>query len=402
MHFPFGKMVIKMSDLKIVFLTGTRADYGKLKPLMLACEKDKHIDLSVYVTGMHLFEKYGSTYHDIVSDGYSDIHIAEDYVMSENMDIDLANTIIGFSKYIKKIKPDMIVVHGDRIEPLAGAIVGVLNNIKVVHIEGGEVTGTADEFMRHAISKLSSMHFVSNDEAKFRLIQLGERESSIVVFGSPDIDIMLSDNLPDLNDVKKMYNIYHDKYAIFSYHPVTTSDNLEFEINQVIEALKKSDKNYIVIYPNNDTGSEIICKALDSLGDDRRFICYKSIPFENFIVLLKNADFIIGNSSAGVREACVYGVPAIDIGKRQNGRYNLKIMRNIQYADECCPEILKCISNVDNHRFISYYYGNGHSAEIFLKTIKSRNFRKMDIQKTFVDSSETHNAIINYINEVSF
>ena len=391
-----------MSNLKIVFLTGTRADYGKMKPLMLACEKDEHINLSIYVTGMHLFEKYGNTYHDIISDGYSNIHIAKDYVMSENMDIDTANTIIGFSDYVRKIKPDMIVVHGDRIEPLAGAIVGVLNNIKVVHIEGGEVTGTADEFMRHAISKLSSLHFVSNDEAKYRLIQLGERESSIVVFGSPDIDIMLSSSLPDLNDVKEKYNICYNKYAIFSYHPVTTSNNLEYEITQVIKALKKSDKNYIVIYPNNDKGSEIICKALDSLDDDRRFICYKSIPFEDFITLLKNAEFIIGNSSAGVREACVYGVPAIDIGKRQNGRYNLKIMRNIQYSDECCQEILRCISCIDNHRFVSYYYGKGHSAEIFLKTIKSNNFRKMNIQKTFVDTSDTQKAINNYINEVSF
>ena len=391
-----------MDDLKIVFLTGTRADYGKMKPLMLACDNDEHISANIYVTGMHLHHKYGSTYRDIVADGYSNIYIAKNHVVSESMDIELANTIIELSNYIKTINPDMIVVHGDRTDPLAGAIVGVLNNIKVVHIEGGEVTGTADEFMRHAISKLSSLHFVSNDEAKFRLIQLGEREDSIVVFGSPDIDIMLSDSLPDLKDIKRKYNMYHDKYAIFSYHPVTTSNNLEYEISQVVEALKESEKNYIVIYPNNDTGSEIICKAIDELNDNKRFICYKSIPFEDFIVFMKNADFIIGNSSAGVREACVYGVPAIDIGKRQNGRYNLKIMRNIQYANESCAEIIRCIGRVDNYRFTSYYYGNGHSAEVFLRTIKSKDFSKSDIQKTFIDSSETQKAIINYINEVSF
>lgn len=391
-----------MTDLKIVFLTGTRADYGKMKPLMIACDNDEHISANIYVTGMHLQKKYGSTYRDIVADGYSNIHIAKNHAVAESMDIELANTIIEFSDFIKTINPDMIVVHGDRTDPLAGAIVGVLNNIKVVHIEGGEVTGTADEFMRHAISKLSSLHFVSNDEAKFRLIQLGEREDSIVTFGSPDIDIMLSDNLPDLNDIKKKHNMYHDKYAIFSYHPVTTSNNLEYEISQVIEALKESDKNYIVIYPNNDTGSEIICKAIDKLNENKKFICYKSIPFEDFIVFMKNADFIIGNSSAGVREACVYGVPAIDIGKRQNGRYNLRIMRNIQYANESCAEILKCIARIDNYRFTSYYYGNGHSAEIFLNTIKSKNFSKINIQKTFVDSSETQKAINNYINEVSF
>lgn len=391
-----------MSVLNIVFLTGTRADYGKLKPLMLACEKDKDINLNIYVTGMHLFEKYGFTYKDIISDGYSNVHLAKEYVMSEKMDIDLASTIVGFSNYIRNVKPDLIVVHGDRIEPLAGAIVGVLNNIKVVHIEGGEVTGTADEFMRHAISKLSSMHFVSNEEAKFRLLQLGEQEKSIVVFGSPDIDIMLSGILPCIEDVKEKYNISFEKYSIFSYHPVTTSDNLEYEIKQVVMALKQSNKNYIVIYPNNDKGSEIIFNSLEELADDNRFKCYKSIPFEDFLILLKNSDFIIGNSSAGIREACVYGVPAIDIGRRQQGRYNFKIMRNIQHTAEYCDEILKCISNINHYRNISYYFGNGHSAEIFLKSIKSKNFREIKLQKTFVDSSETHNAILNYINEVSF
>lgn len=391
-----------MNEIKIVFITGTRADYGKLKPLMLSCENSINIKTSIFITGMHLFKEYGYTYKDVLADGYSDVHIVEDYVMSKNMDIDLANTIIRFSNYVKKKSPDFIVVHGDRIEPLAAAIVGVLNNIKVIHIEGGEITGTADEFMRHAISKLSSLHFVSNEEAKYRLMQLGEKEETIVIFGSPDIDIMLSKNLPNLDDVKKKYGIYFDKYAIFSYHPVTTSNNLKTEIKQVVNALKKSEKKYIIIYPNNDKGAEVITKELDKLKANNYFKSFKSIQFEDFLVLLKNADFIIGNSSAGVREACVYGVPTIDIGKRQNGRYNIKVIRNIQYADEKTNDILSCISNVDNYRYTSYYFGNGHSAEIFLDSINNINYRSMDIQKTFVDSSDTQKAIMNYINEVSF
>jgi UDP-N-acetylglucosamine 2-epimerase (hydrolysing) len=314
----------------------------------------------------------------------------------------LANTVPSFSNHVRQVKPDLIVVHGDRVEPLAGAIVGVLNNVKVAHIEGGEVTGTADEFMRHAISKLSSLHFVSNNEAKLRLIQLGEREKAVIVFGSPDIDIMLSDGLPKLANVKQDYGIDFDDYAIFSYHPVTTSDSLGNEIGQAADAIEKSGRNYIIIYPNNDNGSKLIRDRLDELGDNTRFKCFVSLPFEDFVVLLKNAEYIIGNSSAGVREACVYGVPAIDIGTRQNGRYDPAILRNIQHTSEICDEILDCIERVNNYRFTSYYYGNGHSAEIFMKTIKQPAMLHTEIQKTFVDMSETQSAIRNYINEVSF
>jgi UDP-N-acetylglucosamine 2-epimerase (hydrolysing) len=391
-----------MKKLKIVFLTGTRADYGKLKSLTRACDGDRDIDAYVYISGMHLFAEYGSTYKEVVADGYSNVFMPDDFAFSSDMDILLANTITAFSKYVRRVAPDLIVVHGDRVEPLAGAIVGALNNIKVAHIEGGEVTGTADEFMRHAITKLATLHFVSNEEARLRLIQLGERDRDIHVFGSPDIDIMLSDKLPALGEVKRRYNISFDKYAIFCYHPVTTSGSLAEDIAQAVEAVKESGLNYIVIYPNNDLGSDIIRNALEKLRESPKLQMFKSLPFEDFLALLKHCDFIIGNSSAGVREACVYGVPAIDLGTRQNGRYNFAALPNIQHARENKPDISRAITLADSHRFVSRYFGDGHSAEIFLRIVKNPAMLRAEFQKTFVPMSQTQAAIENYINEVCF
>jgi UDP-N-acetylglucosamine 2-epimerase (hydrolysing) len=391
-----------MKKIKLAFLTGTRADYGKLKSLMRLCDNDPEFEIYIYVTGMHLLTEFGYSYDTIVSDGYRNIYKPDSYVYTDKMDVALANTILTFSGFIRETEPKMIVVHGDRIEPLAGAIVGVLNNIKVAHIEGGEVSGTADEFLRHAISKLSVIHFVANDEAKYRLIQLGERENSIHTIGSPDIDIMLSDNLPEIETVKSRYGIKFEKYAILIYHPVTTSENLRFEVGQVVEAIINSEENYVIIYPNNDSGSKIVMDALDKLKFKNNCVFFKSLPFEDFLVLLKNSEFIIGNSSAGVREACVYGIPAIDIGTRQNGRYSLAVLRNIQHASENTAEILDHIAKIGDYRYVSRYFGSGHSAEKFAEIIKRSVISGKGIQKKFIEMDVTSEAIMNYINEVCF
>lgn len=388
--------------MKLVFVTGTRADYGKLKSLMKVCSSDEALETHIYVTGMHLLSEYGETYKDIIDDGYDHIHTPTNFTSSDLMDKNLAYTILSFSDFVREIKPDMIVVHGDRTEPLAAAIVGVLNNVRVSHIEGGEITGTADEFMRHAISKLCTLHFVANDENKFRLLQLGERECDIHVIGSPDIDVMLSDSLPSIEDVKARLSIGFSDYAIFIYHPVTTSANLKSEIEQVVSAVIDSGENYIVIMPNNDHGSDIVRSELKRFENNTRFMSFKSIAFEDFLTLLKHSEFIIGNSSAGVREACVYGVPAIDIGTRQSKRYAPEALRNIQHVSEEHSEILCAIRQASNHKHISRYFGDGKSAERFLEIIKKAEKTEVNTQKTFVELGVTADAIKNFINEVCF
>ena len=288
--------------------------------------------------------------------------------------------------YISHVEPDMIVVHGDRVDAMAGAIVGALNNILVAHIEGGELSGTIDESIRHAISKMAHLHFVCNEDARNRLVQLGEEERRIYVLGSPDIDIMMSDTLPDMKMVRERYNISFDKYGVMMYHPVTTEYEAVYQnITAVLNALKRSGKNYVMIYPNNDLGSEVIISEYKKLEDDRKFRIFPSVRFEYFLTLLKNAEFMIGNSSAGVRETSVYGVSDIDIGTRQSGRYHLESSKNIQHVRENEEEILVAIERINDYRVIGSTFGKGNSAERFMEILRTDSLWDIGIQKYFVD-----------------
>lgn len=192
-----------MTPKKIVVLTGTRADYGKLKPLMQKLDSDDRFEMHIFVTGMHLLSKYGYTCDEVMNSGFRRIHKFINQNTADRMDQILSKTILGLSDFIREINPDLLIVHGDRVEALAGATVGALNNILTAHIEGGEVSGTVDELIRHAVTKLSHVHFVSNEEASSRLKQLGEDEKTIHVIGSPDIDVMTSKNLPSIGEVKR-------------------------------------------------------------------------------------------------------------------------------------------------------------------------------------------------------
>lgn len=374
---------------KILFITGTRADYGKIKSLIKALEKDDEYEVFIFVSGMHLIEKLGNTYKEVLKDDYKNVYV--DFAQSNRgiMSYDLGNIICDLTGYVKRISPDMIVVHGDRIDALAGAVVGALNNIKVAHIEGGELSGTIDESIRHAISKFAHIHLVCNEEAKKRLIQLGEEEKRIYIVGSPDIDVMLSNSLPSLQKVREKYKIIFDKYAIFMYHPVTTEYLvLADKIRKVVSALIDSGKNYVVIYPNNDLGSELILNEYNRLKNNSSFVVYPSLRFEYFLTLLKNAEFMIGNSSAGVRETSIYGIPAIDIGSRQSGRYSLADS-NVQHVEEEEEEITSAILNYRNYRKVNHLYGEGNSTEKFLEIMKEEELWKFEIQKKFVDISST-------------
>ena len=374
---------------KILFITGTRADYGKIKSLLQALEQTDGYEVYIFVSGMHLIEKFGNTYKEVLKDNYKNVYV--DFAQANRgiMSYDLGNVICDLTGYVKKVNPDMIVVHGDRIDALAGAVVGALNNIKVAHIEGGELSGTIDESIRHAISKFAHIHLVCNQEAKMRLIQLGEEEKRIYVLGSPDIDVMLSNKLPSIEKVKERYGIPFEQYGIFMYHPVTTEQHLLPEkIEKVITALIESGKNYVVIYPNNDLGSDIIMDEFLRFKDNPHFVSYPSVRFEYFLTLLKNAEFMIGNSSAGVRETSIYGVPAIDIGNRQSGRYHLE-GTNIQHVQEDAAEILNAIDRHEEYRKVQYVYGEGNSTEKFMDIIKDEELWLFDIQKRFVDRSST-------------
>jgi UDP-N-acetylglucosamine 2-epimerase (hydrolysing) len=371
---------------KIVFITGTRADYGKLKALIRKVEESADFEAYVYVSGMHLLEAFGNTYNEILKDGYKNIYIAYGLVNSKSMSYNVGDVVCHFTGYVQNVQPDLIVVHGDRGDALAGAIVGALNNIRVVHIEGGELSGTIDESIRHAVSKLAHIHLVCNSEAKKRLIQLGEQEERIYVLGSPDIDIMNSENLPSMQEVRERYDIRFEKYGILMYHPVTTEHHVvSRNIKSVISAVTKSGHSYVIIYPNNDFGSEIIINEYKKLEKEPGFRIFPSIRFEYFLTLLKHAEFMLGNSSAGIRETGVYGVPAIDLGSRQLGRYNTEISKNVQHVNEEEGEILEAMKRIEQHRYAGSTFGFGDSAKRFMEILEAGDIWKQDIQKYFID-----------------
>ena len=199
---------------------------------------------------MHNLKKYGFTFEELKKDKIQNYYRYENQRLNDSMDIILSKTIKGFNKFIKKEKPDLVVVHGDRVEPLGCAIVCSLNNILLAHIEGGEVSGTVDEMLRHSISKLAHLHFVSNTKARKRLIQMGENKENIFTIGSPDIDIMKSRNLPKISDVQKRYGFDYKEYGIVLFHPVTTEIKiLEKQADILCKSINKSKKHFIIIYP---------------------------------------------------------------------------------------------------------------------------------------------------------
>jgi UDP-N-acetylglucosamine 2-epimerase (hydrolysing) len=374
-----------MKNKKILFLSGTRADFGKLKSLINISQQSSLFDVSIFVTGMHLQKEYGYTVNEIKKSGFKNIHTFENHTAESSMDLTLSKTIEGLSAHIKGNKPDLIVVHGDRVEALAGAIVGSLNNILVGHIEGGEVSGTIDELIRHSVSKMSHIHFVSNLEAKNRLIQMGELESSVFEIGSPDIDIMFSPHLPTIEKAKNHYEIPFEKYALFMFHPVTTeSEHIEKQVNELIDAVLEDKHNYVVIYPNNDMGSSIIIKAISKLENNKRFKIFPSLRFEYFLTFLKNCQFIIGNSSAGVREAPYYQKPSIDLGNRQKNRAKSKSILSCNFDKKEIVDTIKLsksLKNVGVHRD----FGKGKSDQLFYEIIKEISFWDIPCQKQFKD-----------------
>jgi UDP-N-acetylglucosamine 2-epimerase (hydrolysing) len=274
------------------------------------------------------------------------------------------------------------------VEALAGAIVGSLNNILVAHVEGGELSGTVDETLRHAISKMAHLHFVSNESALRRLCQMGERESSIFVIGSPDIDVMTSTSLPELGSVLRHYEVPFDEYAMAMFHPVTTEyKKCSEHARDFVTALEDSGRNYIVIYPNNDYGSEKILEQYDRLLDSPNFSVFPSIRFESFLTLLRHSKFMIGNSSAGIREAPFYGVPTVDIGSRQNKRGGGPTIVNVSNDRSDILEAIEGIDQLAVHQASQAVteFGSGGSDEKFHQILLTKEFWETDIQKQFFE-----------------
>ncbi len=370
----------------ITFITGTRADYGKIKSLILELQKKKKFKTNLLITGMHNIRRHGHTRDEIEKDKIQNCYRFYNQSKNAGMDIILANTIKGINKFLSNNHTDLLVVHGDRVESLAGAITGCLNNIKVAHIEGGEISGTIDEIIRHSISKLSHLHFVTNKTAKQRLLQMGEKSNNIFVIGSPDVDIILKKKLPNFSLVKKRYDIKFNDYAICLFHPVSTElKKIEYQIQSLLNSIKKSKFNFVILLPNNDPGHEIILKKIFFLRK-KNFENLKILPsmrFEYYLSLLKNCNFIVGNSSSGIMEAPYYGVPTIDLGSRQKNRAQIKSIITINDYSKLNDLINRFKVKKFKYKPLKYF-GNGNSHKKFLSILNQKRIWKIKNQKQFI------------------
>lgn len=294
----------------------------------------------------------------------------------------LASTIEGLSRYLSEFRPDLIVVHGDRVEALAGAIAGALRNILVAHLEGGEVSGTIDELIRHAVTKMSHVHFVANEEAKRRLFQLGESPESIHVIGSPDVDLMLSNSLPDIEEVRSHYGFTFVDYGVVLFHPVTTDlSDTQLSAQAIVGAVLESDRDHVVIYPNNDEGCELIFEAWLGLKTSNRIKLLPSMRVEYFLSMLRNARYLLGNSSAGIRECPVYGVPAINVSSRQTGRASSSCIVNVAGDREQILKAMDSCWSVSSRHTPDMAFGSGNSANLFINTLNTDSFWQTSTQK---------------------
>jgi len=371
----------------ICFLTGTRADFGKLKPLIVGASELPGIRVTVLVTGMHLMPKFGSTVNEVrrLEPGVQ-IREFENQSEGDTMDRILARTIEGLASVIDEDRPDLIVVHGDRVEALGGAAGGALREVAVAHVEGGELSGTIDGVLRHAVSKLSHIHLVANEEAQRRVVQLGEDSATVWAIGSPDIDVMLSDNLPPLDEVLKDYEIPFDCYSLVILHGVTTEDA---ETNAVvatvmIDALLAHGGNAVIVHPNNDPGSEVILQKYEQLAGDERFRVFPSLRFEAFLTLLRHAEMLIGNSSAGIREAPIYGVPSVDIGSRQRGRADHSSIIHTEISESEVAAAMNAAARMPRSE-PSLQFGTGDSAERFCALLAGNEIWTRGVDKVFQD-----------------
>ena len=351
-----------INSKKILFITGTRADFGKLQPLASEAH-NRGFDICFFVTGMHMLKKYGLTKIEVQR--YKEFEVIEFINQREgdSQDIIISKTILGFSDLLQEIKPDLVVIHGDRIEALACSLVCSINYILSLHIEGGELSGTIDEVLRHCNTKLCSKHMVSSLDAKRRVQRLGESEEDIYVIGSPELDIHSANSGVSIEQVKKRYEVVDQDYGICIFHPVTSEiDEISQQAHDLFDALSETKKYFVVILPNNDPGSHEIKNVINKL-DKLYFRVIPSMRFNYFSELMKNTAIFVGNSSAGVREAPFLGIPSIDIGTRQTNRAIADSVSFSKASDK--SKIINLVNDNWNKRFCidsmsRLQYSRGH------------------------------------------
>ncbi|MEW6620651.1 MAG: UDP-N-acetylglucosamine 2-epimerase [bacterium] len=376
---------------KICVVTGSRAEYGLLSPVMQAIQQHPELKLCVVACGMHLLEKFGLTVKEIEKDGFT---ISEKVFIPEQEDISVAfgQTVIGISYAIDRINPDFILVLGDRFDALAGAIAGANKNIPVAHIHGGDKTtsGHIDESIRFAITKFAHLHFAATSQSKTRLIQSGEEPFRIYQVGSPAIDVILSKKATSSSQTAKFLNLTMNKpILVVLQHPVNVEkDDSANQINQTLLAVKKLKYQTIIIYPNSDSGSCEMIKKIEEYRKLPHIQIYKNIDHTLYLGLLRLASVLIGNSSSGIIEAPCFKLPVVNVGTRNKGREHAENVIFVDYdKHKIIDGIKKALFDKEFKKIVNNCtnpYGDGKSSSRIVEILATISLDRKLLTKQII------------------
>ena len=374
--------------MKILFVTGSRGEWGYIKPIIKLCIK-KSIDYDICATNMLLLPNFGNLVQEIKDEGFrvsDEIFMALDgynhYSTSKSLGIFLSS----FSDVVKRLKPTWILLAGDRGEQLMASICGSYTYTPVAHIQAGERSGNIDGLSRHAIGKFVHTHFAANSDAYNRLISLGEEKFRVHNVGAPQLDEIYQNQISSKKQLVKNYNFpFKKNYLLSVLHPVTEElKDVEKQVEILLKSLKKIHLNKLWVCPNNDAGNFLIKDKILENRDDQTFI-FENLTRKDFLGFLKFSSCIVGNSSAGLLEAPSFKKPAINIGRRQNLRLRGKNVLDCNFTEDGITKSIKIgLSETFNKRLknIKNPYGDGRSAEKILKILQNTKINDKLLIKT--------------------
>jgi UDP-N-acetylglucosamine 2-epimerase/N-acetylmannosamine kinase len=353
----------KLNKKKICVVINSRANYARIKSLLSAIKESKKLELQLILGASSLMDRFGSIYKTITKDGFKINQKVFSIVEGDNLTTMAKSTglaIIELSNIFENTKPDMVLTVADRFETLATAVAASYMNIPLIHTQGGEITGSIDESVRHAITRLANIHFPATKKSFNNLIKMGEDKKNIFLTGCPSIDlaenVLKNKKNINLSSILNKYsgvgshNIDLNNYIVIVQHPVTTEyKKVDNQIKETIKAALKLKMSVVWLWPNIDAGNDIISKNLRKIretGGNINIKFYKNFEPEDFLKILIKSKCIVGNSSVAIRECSYLGIPAVNIGTRQNGREHGKNIINSGFSsEEIYSKIKKQISN---------------------------------------------------------
>lgn len=383
---------------KICFITSSRADYGLLYPLLKKIKSNPRLQLSIVVTGSHLSKEYGSTYKEIIKDAFTiskKVTINLDDNSNQGIARAMGQVLDTMPSVLKSLKPELVIVLGDRFEIFASVCAAYILKIPIAHIAGGETTeGAYDEAFRHSITKMSQLHFTSTEVYRKRVIQLGEQPNRVYNVGSLSADSIKLLKLMNKDDIENKYKIKFKKYNyLITYHPTTLDTNTFKNFDNLLNVLSKMTDSLLIFTKSNcDTGGRSINRKIDQfVANHQENTCsFTSCGSLFYLSLMSHVDAVVGNSSSGIVEAPLLKIPTINIGNRQKGR-----LRTRSIID-CLPDINSIKSSIDTTRSKEFKkniqnmkcpYGDGNTARK-IDTIISQT-GAIDIHKRYYDIDYT-------------